>query len=101
MVAGLGEFVCAKCAGPMEEKKCKLCSSSARKFKRLAFHDLRVSAIDNVVRGGISDKLAMSISGHGTRAVFDRPNITGTDDLHVAANRQKKIRRDDDRQKDN
>ncbi len=30
----------------------------------------------------------MSISGHRSRAVFDRYNITSTDDLHEAAQRQ-------------
>jgi hypothetical protein len=64
-----------------------------RKYSGRLFHDLRRSAVRDMINAGVPQADAKLISGHKSDSVFDRYNIRDNDDTRRALERTMAYRR--------
>jgi integrase len=92
IAAGLGIMVCVKCGEQGPEKHCAKCKRP-RKYQGKLFHDLRRTAVRNMVKAGVNTQVAKQWSGHKSDSMFERYSILTTDDMREAAKKTEEYRK--------
>ncbi len=84
-IKGLSELVFHKQGRPIREfRKSWATACKEAGVPEKLFHDLRRTAVRNMVRAGVPQSVAMAISGHRTISMFLRYNITSDEDRREA-----------------
>ena len=58
--------------------------SKRRTYKRVRIHDLRISAVVNLIDAGVPQDIVMKIGGWKTSAMLSRYNVMNTDRIRKA-----------------
>jgi integrase len=89
----MGEFIFHRDGEPIREFR-KSWKSPTKKanLPGILFHDLRRSAVRNMVKAGVSPQIAKKWSGHISDSMFARYSILTTDDLREAFETTQKFR---------
>ena len=83
VAAGVGQMVCGRCEQTMTVRRCPRCKIKT-KYRGVIFHDFRRSAVRNFDRDGVTQTVAMKITGHKTDSIYQRYRIVSMADIEEA-----------------
>ena len=89
----LCDLVFHRNGAPLREFRKSWARACKKAGVRRLFHDLRRSAVRDMTRAGVSQNVAMSISGHKTIAMFKRYDIVDVSDQRQALQRTQEYRK--------